>query len=717
MLRVDRATITIPNNLTSARAQLAFKQLRDFYDLPQGQRLQRSVPFEASIWGQARNTLKALFHGKCAFCESQLDTAAIGYIEHFRPKGGAKGEHGEYAPDHYWWLAYEWTNLYYSCQVCNFSKGSRFPVRQRAKLLATGDDLQREGRLLLDPCIDDPDVHLLFTDDGYVRGITLEGQATIDVFNLNREGLIRARARAIRDITVILPTSRSLPSSEEYELLFPPSLSEVLSLDQAYVTAKRQVLRRWIWERESKLRRTGKADLVDRLLAMTGLTAASPDPVSLSVTSAPSPDIETAQYITRIVVHNFRAIADLDLEFPRPQSEESAWLVLLGDNGIGKSSILQAVALTLMDDQQRGALDLDASSFVRTGQKHGSVAVHLSSDPAPCTLTFRRGKRTFTCTAPTHQTPALLGYSATRLPPRGEHRPPIESGRVRATHLFDPFLPLRDAPSWLMLLPRQPFGFCAKGIKDLLLSEEDAILRRRRGKDGRAIVRLQASGTMHATTDLSDGYQSMLALVVDIMATTRDIKSTQKEAWPRPEELEGIVLIDELDVHLHPRWKAEITTRLRRVFPRVQFIVTTHDPLVLLGTRSGEVRVMRRDEETKQVRVDQVDVPPGTSADGILTGSWFGLSSTLDPDTIDKLEQHRQMLRQERPAEDPMRRVLEQELRQRLGTFGDTSVERLTQSVVAKVIDDNYRELSPTDRSAIRDRVLAMVHERQAAKG
>ena len=106
------------------------------------------------------------------------------------------------------------------------------------------------------------------------------------------------------------------------------------------------------------------------------------------------------------------------------------------------------------------------------------------------------------------------------------------------------------------------------------------------------------------------------------------------ETWPTAEKSQGIVLIDEIDVHLHPRWKVEIVSRLRRVFPRVQFIITTHDPLCLLGTRKGEVHVMRRDPESEQVVATQFDVPPGTTADQVLTGFWFGLPSTMDRETV-----------------------------------------------------------------------------------
>jgi predicted ATP-binding protein involved in virulence len=99
---------------------------------------------------------------------------------------------------------------------------------------------------------------------------------------------------------------------------------------------------------------------------------------------------------------------------------------------------------------------------------------------------------------------------------------------------------------------------------------------------------------------LSDGYQSVIALASDILEVMLRYYDEVKDS-------EGIVLIDEINVHLHPRWKVEIVNLLRDVFPRVQFLVTTHDPLCLMGSRPGEVHVLHTNPETKQVQAQQVD--------------------------------------------------------------------------------------------------------------
>lgn len=91
-------------------------------------------------------------------------------------------------------------------------------------------------------------------------------------------------------------------------------------------------------------------------------------------------------------------------------------------------------------------------------------------------------------------------------------------------------------------------------------------------------------------SNLSDGQRCMLAMVGDI---------AQKAAKLNPQfgsdvllETEGVVLIDELDLHLHPRWQRRVIEDLRRTFPKLQFICTTHSPFLIQSLRSGEELIM-----------------------------------------------------------------------------------------------------------------------------
>lgn len=100
---------------------------------------------------------------------------------------------------------------------------------------------------------------------------------------------------------------------------------------------------------------------------------------------------------------------------------------------------------------------------------------------------------------------------------------------------------------------------------------------------------------------LSDGYRSMLAMVMDF---SRRLVQANPDL-ENPLEAEAILLIDEVELHLHPQWQQSVIPALRRAFPNTQLILTTHSPQVLTTIASRCIRILRED------RVDSA--PPGTN--------------------------------------------------------------------------------------------------------
>ncbi|GLS42688.1 HNH endonuclease [Methylobacterium brachythecii] len=262
MRRVDRATFagpaslsipgrTGPSELDGARAHYASGR-------------KGTYPFRAYKGNDVRHALDALFHGKCAYCESRFDVTAPVDIEHFRPKGGVEGQ----VHPGYWWLAAEWTNLLPSCIDCNrrryqptpsafaslsagldqarrtgftsvkTGKETSFPIsalgvrsiQEPAPGMLTAA-LAAEQCLLLDPCTDDPGRHLSFHIDrlnplGIVyptgagpvvlpeptaaipdveraaraAGLSERGAVSIQVYGLNRLALVQERTRVLRKL-------------------------------------------------------------------------------------------------------------------------------------------------------------------------------------------------------------------------------------------------------------------------------------------------------------------------------------------------------------------------------------------------------------------------------------------------------------------------------------------------------------------------------------
>lgn len=238
MRRADRGTDAPPSGLDA----------RDRDDLTELERVRAhqastdpskgSFEFAAYKDAEVKRRLEQLFHGKCAYCETYYSASAPVDIEHYRPKGAVSED-----PAHpgYWWLAMRWDNLLPSCIDCNRKRkqvviqpGISLAELQRLSRTADGRPIgsgkkdsfpiaaggvralpeltafEAEGALLLDPCRDDPEEHLVFHVDGVepVGVIVAKGDpqpsergvTSIHVYGLNRLGLVQERTRILRHL-------------------------------------------------------------------------------------------------------------------------------------------------------------------------------------------------------------------------------------------------------------------------------------------------------------------------------------------------------------------------------------------------------------------------------------------------------------------------------------------------------------------------------------
>lgn len=187
MIHIDRSVVPRP----------AFFDRPDITGWWETHRGQENPP-TPNLDSETYRALHALFHSKCAICESPM-TRVLPW--RWRPPYSSLGLDGVAAPEHYGWLRYAWDNLYLVCGPCAQSQGTRFPVgADRADVGATGPALREEQPLLLDPCSpvaeDWPELHLRYDERGRVLGGTEQGVTTVEVYGLNREALIQARQQA-----------------------------------------------------------------------------------------------------------------------------------------------------------------------------------------------------------------------------------------------------------------------------------------------------------------------------------------------------------------------------------------------------------------------------------------------------------------------------------------------------------------------------------------
>ncbi|MGL5034852.1 MAG: retron system putative HNH endonuclease, partial [Microcystaceae cyanobacterium] len=182
------------------------------------QRGEQKFTFDSNIYGH-QEVKKALIdaqYGKCCFCERKI--GQDGDVEHFRPKGAFRQEAGkplEYPG--YYWLAYDWDNLYLACSACNQRhKQNLFPLLNpdnRAKNHKI--NLHQEKPFFIDPGKDNPEEFIQFRGEIAV-GIdsTNRGKATIESLSLNRPNLQEVR----RDKLKLLQTLFNLLKTVDQNL-------------------------------------------------------------------------------------------------------------------------------------------------------------------------------------------------------------------------------------------------------------------------------------------------------------------------------------------------------------------------------------------------------------------------------------------------------------------------------------------------------------------
>jgi uncharacterized protein (TIGR02646 family) len=166
--------------------------------------------FDSGLYGakSVKNALQTAQHNKCAFCESKVSHVAYGDVEHFRPKAGYRQSPNDIlVQPGYYWLAYEWSNLLFCCQLCNQRfKRNHFPLMdngQRAR--SHHDEINGEHPLFINPAADVPSMFLEFREE-YLIAIDSNprGRATIEALGLNREQLVEMRRDLLGQIQLLI---------------------------------------------------------------------------------------------------------------------------------------------------------------------------------------------------------------------------------------------------------------------------------------------------------------------------------------------------------------------------------------------------------------------------------------------------------------------------------------------------------------------------------
>ena len=386
--------------------------------------------------------------------------------------------------------------------------------------------------------------------------------------------------------------------------------------------------------------------------------------------------------IEELVIDNIRCFEKTTLRF-----RNRKWITLLSQNGCGKSTVLQSLALLLAGPEGAQKLAPRPVGWLRDEEQPGKLSIKIhQSDGDPGQFGSERVTRSFgytffltgnkrlTIRNKVYTEPGVhesaekrltwlrqnafvskglgwfaVGYGAfRRLTRKSEIIVPSLEPQARYTNFFTQFdedQPLSAFERWMVYLDYR------------IVKNKDSEAKRQQALGIAAINRLlpegvrfdsvtaegriffDVEGTKVPTLALSDGYRSVLALAGDLV--WRLIQAFPDSNDPLKEV--GVVLIDELDIHLHPLWQRDIALWLREQFPNLQFIVATHSPLIAAGA-GPEALTLKFSLNEGKGTVEEVPDVSAMNVDRLLQSPAFGLVSPYSPQTQGKIDRYDALL-------------------------------------------------------------------------
>lgn len=341
-----------------------------------------------------------------------------------------------------------------------------------------------------------------------------------------------------------------------------------------------------------------------------------------------------AMYVTELIIYDIRSIQRFSLSLPLERC--AGWHVVLGDNGAGKSTFVRALAVALAGPGEAKALRQDFSTWLRSGAGEGRISLSISAQPELDKLSGR-GRRVLNNHFRGDVILARLktGWGFAVEVSGGSANPPLSRGPWGHgagwfSASFGPYRRFsggnRDYERLFLTNPRLAPHLSAFG-EDVALTECLEWLRALHVRDLEApdgagllsglvafingsdllphgtvlqsvtsqdVIFRDGNGNPIPIEQLSDGYRSILSMTFELirqMVTVYGPEPVMRRIREGVMEVDlpGVVAIDEVDAHLHPAWQRRIGPWFLRVFPKLQFFVTTHSPIICQAAERGTV--------------------------------------------------------------------------------------------------------------------------------
>ncbi len=352
-------------------------------------------------------------------------------------------------------------------------------------------------------------------------------------------------------------------------------------------------------------------------------------------------------FLKQIELINFKCHTHLQLDFSTGNSKipTRKTTFILGENGTGKSAVLKAIALVTAGSNALADILGNADSWIQNKKKYcelKAVIVTAEGEERNINLKINRGhhlrdilnenqeslEKLDNAIKNADRNYFIMAYGASRRLNRNDGKiiskqSFFSSPRTNSIQsLFNPDAALISLTSWAMDLDYSSSGsqidIVKKALNQFLVEN---VKFKKIDKQQGALIFSTPDGEV-PLEQLSDGYQNVAAWVGDLMY---NITNTFKN-YQDPLKARGVLLIDEIDLHLHPKWQRRLHEFLASKLPNFQLIVTTHSPLT--AQQAGENELYALVRQNKQIDlVPFIGDPTKMLLHQILMSPIFGLDS------------------------------------------------------------------------------------------
>jgi len=334
--------------------------------------------------------------------------------------------------------------------------------------------------------------------------------------------------------------------------------------------------------------------------------------------------------IDKVEIQNFKQFTSFEIDFSKQIN------IIIGQNATGKTSLLQALTLALLKEDSPDELN-SYRYYINRNSGVNSADIKIYFDGYQKNIKLLKEKREIDNN---YFIPFVLAYGSNFFTEyfRDSKRKVKEILEKEiydslASSIFQDFV--NDFENPLGILESLEFSRRknAKKVQAIFLETISRFLEEYKivsNIEGDFFFIKGSDQTPLYLNDLSEGYRSNVLLISDMLIKILGV------GWT-PQTIEGIVLIDEFDKHLHPKWQSKLVNQLTETFPKIQFIMTTHNPMSILDRNPDEVTILK--EVNGEIKAIKKRV--GTKKIGVSTVllEYFGVDSTVSGTMKSKIDE------------------------------------------------------------------------------